>query len=153
MSSLMTPHFIVHWDHFVLQQAEQWSPLFHFALSQGPYREVQCIAIGIKFLPTYLADKCRHTERLCSLCVEIRVARLTTLYSQSFLSNTVHCEQWYCGVYPVTCLTSKIVQVWATILCLLSCHWTGRLESSSRLHTVRVTGILNICCHIITIDW
>ena len=26
------------------------------------------------------------------------------------------------------------------------------MQSSSRLHTVRSTGILNICCHITTID-
>ena len=28
----------------------------------------------------------------------------------------------------------------------------SRLQSSSHLHTVRITGILNICCHITTMD-
>ena len=31
--------------------------------------------------------------------------------------------------------------------------FTPTHESSSRLHTVRITGILNICCHITTMDW
>ena len=26
------------------------------------------------------------------------------------------------------------------------------MHTSSRLHTVRITGILNICCHITTMD-
>ena len=30
--------------------------------------------------------------------------------------------------------------------------WRRELDSSSRLHTVRITGILNICCHITTMD-
>ena len=41
--------------------------------------------------------------------------------------------------------------------CFLKCFkWTEvqltGLQSSSHLHTVHITGILNICCHITTMD-
>jgi len=59
----------------------------------GSTWEVQCIAVSIKFLPTYLTESCRHTECMCSSCLEVQLARLATLYSQCFRLNAVHCEQ------------------------------------------------------------
>jgi len=36
---------------------------------------------------------------------------------------------------------------------VMGTEWRRLQESSSRLHTVRITGILNICCHVTTMDW
>ena len=49
---------------------------------------------------------------------------------------------------------SSIVVMWQHMFSMpvMRTVWRRQMDSSSRLHTVRITGILNICCHITTMD-
>jgi len=46
----------------------------------------------------------------------------------------------------------SIVVMWQHIFSIPVKRTVWRRELDSRLHTVRITGILNICCHMITMD-
>ena len=48
----------------------------------------------------------------------------------------------------------SIVVIWQHMFSMpvMRTVWRCELDSSSRLGTVRITGTLNVCCHITTLD-